>query len=480
MNFNKKLAVAVSGAVLLMAGQFALADSATDIVDALVSKGVLTEEEGRLITKGHTSKTAVTPVVKEKDGTFTLESANGQNSLSVNGRVHADYRSFNYDDPVSANAAEPKGADSFDIRRARIGVKGKFAKYYGGEVVINAVGASGNNAIDIIDVAYLDVNWFEKAKFRFGQFKMPFSLEQLTSSNNIDFIERSFVDQYIPAKERGAQVSGEPFTGVTYGLAVSSGHKGVENNGGASRELDNGSDGKDIIGRATVNFAEIMGNKEMVLHAGLAFSKGDQTLGLDGLGGGQKTRTRSDVTFFTPTTPAMGAWSRDIDRTRVGLEGVVAQGPFKLQGQYLRQSFDFETAAGTSRDYDINTMYIQALWTISGESHASRYKAGAFGGLKPSKNFNPDDFSGGAWEVGFRYGKFDASEFKDGSYMVAGFAEARDMTAGIKFVASPNVRFMMDYVKTDFQNKSGAPANNIGGRLVDQENALLFRTQLTF
>ena len=43
MNFNKKLAVAVSGAVLLMAGQFALADSATDIVDALVSKGVLTE-----------------------------------------------------------------------------------------------------------------------------------------------------------------------------------------------------------------------------------------------------------------------------------------------------------------------------------------------------------------------------------------------------------------------------------------------------
>ena len=42
MNFNKKIAVAVSGAVLLMAGQVALADSATDIFDALVMKGVLT------------------------------------------------------------------------------------------------------------------------------------------------------------------------------------------------------------------------------------------------------------------------------------------------------------------------------------------------------------------------------------------------------------------------------------------------------
>ena len=34
MNFNKKLAVAVSSAVLLMAGQAAFADSTTDIVDA--------------------------------------------------------------------------------------------------------------------------------------------------------------------------------------------------------------------------------------------------------------------------------------------------------------------------------------------------------------------------------------------------------------------------------------------------------------
>ena len=56
MKFNKKLAVAVSGAVLLMAGQIALADSTTDIVDALVSKGVLTEEEGKLISKGAKSQ----------------------------------------------------------------------------------------------------------------------------------------------------------------------------------------------------------------------------------------------------------------------------------------------------------------------------------------------------------------------------------------------------------------------------------------
>jgi phosphate-selective porin OprO and OprP len=96
MIFNKKLVLAVSGAILLMAGQAAQADSTTDIVDALVMKGVLTEEEGRLITKGHTSKAEKTPVAKEKDKNFTIESANGENSISLTGRVHFDGRAYDY------------------------------------------------------------------------------------------------------------------------------------------------------------------------------------------------------------------------------------------------------------------------------------------------------------------------------------------------------------------------------------------------
>ena len=152
MNFNKKLAVAVSGAVLLMAGQVALADSATDIVDALVMKGVLTEEEGRLITKGHTSKVEKTPVVKEKDGAFTIEDAKGNNSIQLTGRIHLDYRhnnldmySTDYNDRDSAT-----GADNFELRRARLGVKGKFAKDFKYEIIGNLPGTA------TVDVAYFD------------------------------------------------------------------------------------------------------------------------------------------------------------------------------------------------------------------------------------------------------------------------------------------------------------------------------------
>lgn len=60
MNFNLRVsAVAVAGALLMATATSAMADSTLDIVNALVSKGVLTEEEGALLTKGRTNEAVV-------------------------------------------------------------------------------------------------------------------------------------------------------------------------------------------------------------------------------------------------------------------------------------------------------------------------------------------------------------------------------------------------------------------------------------
>ena len=488
MNFNKKLSVAVSGAVLLMAGQFALADSATDIVDALVMKGVLTEEEGKLITKGHTSKTSVTPVLKEKDKNFTIESPNGENSISLTGRVHFDGRFYDYEQNDSTNAAASSvGADTFDIRRARIGMKYKFGKYYSGEVTANTVGTSS----DVLDVGYLDVAWFEKAKFRFGQFKMPFSLEQLTSSNNIGFIERSFVDSFIPAKERGLQVSGEPVAGMTYALALSNGTTSTGSSV-TGAEADNRVDEKDVIGRFTVNFAELMKNKEAVFHLGAAFSKGDSPIGT---GFGTFRTEARGATFFVPIVPATtNTLDKTLERTRYNLELAVASGPFKLQSQYVRVDHEFvlptSTSAGTSVSPEIKTFYVEGLWAITGEKHADRYKAGAFGGIKPTKEFDASTFTGGAWELGARYSSMDASTFQDFTAAAAanvittassGYTKAKAYTVGVKFVPNMNTRYMLEFVNSDFETPVGGTSNllvnNVG---VTQEKAVLFRTQFMF
>jgi phosphate-selective porin OprO/OprP len=517
MNFNKKLAVAVSGAVLLMAGQFALADSATDIVDALVSKGVLTEEEGKLITKGHTSKTAVTPVVKEKDGSFTLESANGRNSIQLTGRMHLDYRDSDIDGRSDLGGGRTDDrdtaslADQFELRRARLGVKGKFANDFKYEIVGNLPGTA------TIDVAFLDFAKYEQVQLRVGKFKQPFGLEQLISSNNITMMERSYVDQTVPAKKLGFQVMGAPTKGVTYAGSL------FQHN---DTELDISSDGKSsMAGRATLNFAEIMGNKEMIMHVGLAgldstyavgTSASSQTdgnvsndqrgtissfrsagRGLNNVFRGQVTGQACGVAGEQYSCP--GEFQAQVKQRAVGLEGIFATGPFKLMGEYSRGDYK-GTQGANSVSYDTKTYFLEAGYFITGEKYADSYKGGVFSSFKPKNEFDLDKGNLGAIELAFRAEGFDVDDAAISGGRLQGnlsgysgknnemttngrspTSGAKTYTAGIRWILNPNLVIKANYAQTDLDNKF-APLDVVGSTstAVDRERLLMFRTQYMF
>ena len=536
MNFNKKLAVAVSGAVLLMAGQFALADSATDIVDALVSKGVLTEEEGKLITKGHTSKTSVTPVVKEKDGAFILESANARNSIQLTGRMHLDYRHNNMDlystdfnDRDSASTA-----DAWELRRARIGVKGVLAKDFKYEIVGNLPGTA------TVDVAYLDFAKYKEMQIRMGKFKQPFNLEELTSSNNIDFMERSYVNQLAPAKKIGAMIFGEPKDGFTYALSTYSMN---------DTELDSKNDKASFAGRTTLNFAQLMGNKDAVMHLGLAGFDAEFNVTPTTSSGSPATETRANILAFrTPgrglssifraqiagesvgTTPTLtstttpssgtatttttssavgyqGAISNSTSQVKsnaAGLEGAIALKNFKVQGEYTRANYGGNYNSGAeSLDMDVKAMYGEVMWLVTGEKYADAYKTGTFGAIKPLANFDLDTNQLGAWEVGFRMEKYEvndmASTIASNGTRVQGTAtctgtsatatatstingcssKSTTYTAGVKWILNPNMMVKLNYSRTNFGNEWEYYDLNDSQRL-NKENIYMMRTQYAF
>lgn len=52
MNLKKYIAVSLSSAIMMGYGIHAFADSTEDLINAFVSKGYLTEEEGQLMLKG--------------------------------------------------------------------------------------------------------------------------------------------------------------------------------------------------------------------------------------------------------------------------------------------------------------------------------------------------------------------------------------------------------------------------------------------
>ena len=525
MNFNKKLAVAVSGAVLLMAGQVAMADSTSDIVDALVGKGVLTEEEGKLITKGHESKTKVTPVIKEKDGAFTLEDAKGRNSISLTGRIHLDYRQNNldiydtdYNDRDSASVA-----DAFTLRRARLGVKGKFAKDFKYEIVGNLPGTA------TVDVAFVDYAKFAGAQLRLGKFKQPFNLEEQTSSNNIDFMERSYVNQIAPAKKIGAMIFGEPKEGFTYALSTYSMN---------DIERDSKNDKANFAGRATLNFAQLVGNKDMVAHVGLSGFDNEYNLATTSTSS-NVTSSSQRATMLGFRTPGQGLSNTfrmqvggetggisgqningnstsQVKSHALGLEGIFAYNNLKLQGEYAKAKYKGEFAGTEKIGADANVFYGEILWLATGEKYSGAYKAGSFGSIKPKNNFDLDNGGWGAWEFGLKAEKYKVDDMTAESAAASGSemtsrqrvqgsascttgdtpanggwvaktensvngckASATTYTAGIKWILNPNAMVKLNYSRTNFGD-DWQYYDLDDAKVIKKEDLVMMRTQITF
>ncbi len=520
------IAAAVTGALLFGFGANAMADSTDDILNALIAKGVLTEEEGELLMKGRKGEKEASEKKKEtavsgkvKDGSVVWESGDKSTSLGLTGRLQFDMRSVDANkdqtDLAESDRDTKSLADNFEVRRARIGAKGKMFTNFDYEVVANVVGSSTN----VIDVAYMNWNKFEPFQLRVGQFKQPFSLEQLTSSNNIDFMERSYNDQITPAKKPGVMLHGVPSKGLTYALSSYQ-----QNNFG---EESTDSNGKSFAGRGTLNFAEIAGWKDSVMHVGLSGFNSEYDVLPTTSSKGASSGAKTSGTIFSFRSGGRGLanafraqiggensaghggnmpsnTTSSIQNKAYGLELALANGPFKFQGEYTGQTFDSKNDATSAYlDADVKSYYVEALWMLTGENYSDWYKNGVWGGIKPKNNFDLDTGKGtGAWELGLRYDQFKVDDIKlsNGTGAAGGTriqgsnssgAEctsatvgscnggAKTWTAGLKWQLNPNMRMLLNYSRTKYDD-AFIPVDVENGKLNDKEDILMLRTQLAF
>jgi phosphate-selective porin OprO/OprP len=515
------ICAAVTGALLFGFGTNAMADSTDDILNALIAKGVLTEEEGALLQKGREGEKAGNAKkvkVTDKNGSFTLESGDGKNTMALTGRLHFDARSIdaNAGADTEANESSRHAAslgDNFEIRRARIGVKGKMFEHYDYEVIANAVGSNTN----IVDVAYVNAGMFEKAQLKLGQFKQPFNLEEYgTSSNNIDFMERSYINQLTPAKKPGAMIHGVLPKGFTYAGSV------YQQN--AFGETDADSTGKGFAGRLTANVAELAGwnTKESVLHIGVAGFDSEYGVTPAGSSKGHASGAETNGTVFSFRTEGRGMTptyrmqiggaatggagssvlsndSSTVNNKAYGLELAAAHGSFKVQGEYTNQNFDAVTKNDTTKfaKADVEAFYVEALYMLTGENYADWYKNGAWGGIKPKNNFEVETGKGrGAWEIGLRYDEYSVDNVSIGGTgsRVQGSLNgntatsntsttgvgggAKTYTAGVKWQLTPNMRVLANYSHTKFDDQFKAVDTNLTG--ISKEDLLMVRTQFSF
>ena len=381
-----------------------------------------------------------------------IQSADGANSIQLTGRIHMDYR--NYGATVDSGSENPL-QDKFEVRRARLGVKGQFQKDWKYEIVGN-YGMSNNgmsSSSTEIDVAYIDYVANPAASVRLGKFKMPFSLEQLTSSNNIDFMERSLIGQndteLIPGKETGLMLFGSPVSGATYAVALSTGR--------ANKDAQN--DKPDFIARGTINANKLFAASDsIVTHLGLAYSTGEIKSMSPASG---RTETRDSSEFFRAATALSGT----VKRQRMGVEAAVAYDALKVQGEY----FDFKYE-GEDRTDKIKGYYAQIVYNLTGEKHNYSNSSGTFGWNQP---FSLDKGGLGAWQVGLRFSNFDAGDVA----VASGKTNKADSTSvGLTWFMNDYTRFMLNYITTDFDGQAVGAAD----KRITKDRAIMLRAQLAF
>jgi phosphate-selective porin OprO/OprP len=408
-------------------------------------------------------------------------------------------------------------ADQFELRRARLGVKGKFAKDFKYEVVGNLPGTA------TLDVAYVDFAKYDAFQIRAGKFKQPFGLEELISSNNITMMERSYLDQSVPGKKIGIQAMGSPAKGLTYALST------FQNN---DVERDLHGDGYiSGAGRVTFNFAESMGDKEGVMHLGL--SGLSQTFSITPTTSSQTTSgadaatTRATINSFrsagrglanifrgqigghacsTADYSCASEYNAKVVQEAAGLEGIFARGPFKIMGEMSRSRYKAEHNSGAPVSYDTDTFYAEAGYFLTGEKYADSYKNGVFGGFKPKNNFDLDNGHLGAIELAFRIEGYrvDDTDVGGGNNRLQGSldqytkenntsvnngtkAKADTYTAGIRWILNPNVVIKANYAYTNLGRgfaildvPTAFGTNNVSGNNVSSEQLFMTRLQYMF
>jgi phosphate-selective porin OprO/OprP len=330
-----------------------------------------------------------------------FESQDGDFSLRLGGRLHADAARFSDD---SNNLLNEDSHDA-EFRRARLFISGKAFDEWRYRLEYDFSADHDYR----IKSAWVGYNGFKPVTVRAGNVLVPFSLEEMTSSNNITFMERALPNAFASSYKVGALVN-------TYGENWSAAAGLFDGN------IRNGSkDGWGVAGRLT--FAPVR-ERRSVLH----------------VGGAVEYREPDEVNFNTRPEAHLAqrlagtGTLRDIDNTlTAGLEAAVVRGSLSLQGEYMQVSVERNRQRS---DPDFSGWYLYGSWFVTGEHRRYNAKKGNFKQIRPESKY-------GAWELAARYSSVDLEDVG-----VTG-GEEQNITLGLNWYLNRHIRFMANYVRVD-------------------------------
>ncbi len=386
-----------------------------------------------------------------KDG-LNLETNDQAFKLRFGGRIQSDWAFISEDRNVRRLLGDFE--DGAEFRRARLFVSGTvydridFKAQYdfaGGDVGFRDV------YFGLRDIPYVGL-------LRVGHFKEPFSLEQLTSSNFMTFMERALPNALVPARNMGIMFRNHVLNDrLTYAV-------GVFRESDAFGDADG--EGEFAVTTRLTGLPWYADNGRKLLHLGFGYSH----------------RSPEDDMIRFRQRPEAHLAPRFIDTGMISAEELdlfggelaLVYGPFSLQGEFIYAAVESDGPPDDFRERnpDFYGYYAQASYFLTGEHRSYRTSGGYFDMVRPRKNFNLWDEEGergwGAWEVAARYSSLELSD--DG---VTG-GSLGNISLGLNWYLNPNTRLMLNYVYADL-DADGPLVPSVG-----DANILQMRFQLFF
>ena len=411
-----------------------------------------------------------------------VSSADGRNTIELTSRLHFDIADYLKVEPQS-----PTGPHSltsgFNARRARLGVLGKFMGDWNYTLIFDFAGSSdsninatsGSRSTDI-ENGYITYNGFRPVAIDFGYLDVPFTLDEVTSSNDIMFIERAEIQNVVTnmAANDARSALGVRSNNDRYWA-------GVYLTGPSAGATHNTSNMQQLGGTARGSYQVLQGSNYS-LHLGVdgeydfAPRSTTATPITNALTLSDRPELRVDPTSFLTTGPIPAK-----NAGAFGPEIAAGFGSAFLQAEYYHIFIDQsgQAAAAPTPRLNFDGYYIQASYVLTGESRKYIPTAGAYSGVRPDRPFGSGGW--GAWEVAVRWAHIDLN-----SHDTPGVAQtasggvfggrANGLAFGVNWYVNNNIRFMLNYIHDD-TNKLAANGVTPAGARID---AIAMRTQIAF
>jgi phosphate-selective porin OprO and OprP len=403
-------------------------------------------------------------LTRHQDGFYLYTDEDKGFQMRLGGGLQMDYRYY---------AEEERSDNRFDIRRARLYLSGRLFHLLGYRLSYEFEGSEPKNLLD----AYGEIAVYGPNILKFGQFKVPFSLEQQTSDKDLFFAERSMGYSLEPRRDIGLGLRGHFLQGaVSYSIGIFNGD-GTDGSSGGSQQDDPELAGRLVIApfktmpRSWLSSFQIGGS---ATYENIDISNVDLEVKSTGMVG-----TNRNLYVLNSNTK-FGVLYDAGELIRGGLEAAWAIGPLALQGEYVHLKYtDLEDASGSSRDADFSSWYGSAVYWLTGEH--PEFLDSIPQSIRPQKNFDPKRGGWGAFGIGCRIEHFDGDE---DWIMEDAFVSVRKATAfsgAVNWVLNPAFALILDYTYTDLSDPIRVRVNPDGAvDYIDEEHVLTLRSQLVF